>query len=72
MARSFTITFDSRSKEVLIECLKKELNDAEFAIRSGDYTDDALIRHEEVLQLLRGILYSKPIEPTTGEEPNDQ
>lgn len=65
MAVSFTIRFDTRSKEVLLDSLRKELIAAEEEIRSGDYSNDALIRHEEVLQIFRGILYSKPEEPTT-------
>lgn len=70
MAVSFSVTFDSRSKEILLDSLKKELSAAEEAIRGGDYSTEALIRHEEVLQLVRGILYSKPIQPTVdkGEE----
>lgn len=63
MAVSFTITFDTRSKEILLDSLKKELATAEEEIRSGDYSQEALIRHEEVLQLVRGILYSKPVNP---------
>ena len=65
MAVSFSIRFDTRSKEVLLDSLRKELIAAEEEIRSGDYSNDALIRHEEVLQIFRGILYSKPEEPTT-------
>ena len=65
MAVSFTIRFDTRSKEVLLDSLRKELIAAEEEIRSGDYSNEALIRHEEVLQIFRGILYSKPEEPTT-------
>ena len=66
MAVSFTIRFDTRSKEVLLDSLRKELIAAEEEIRSGDYSNEALIRHEEVLQIFRGILYSKPEEPTTN------
>jgi len=65
MAVSFTIRFDTRSKEVLLDSLRKELAIAEEEIRMGDYSSDALIRHEEILQIFRGILYSKPEEPTT-------
>lgn len=65
MAVSFSIRFDTRSKEVLLDSLRKELIAAEEEIRSGDYSNEALIRHEEVLQIFRGILYSKPEEPTT-------
>lgn len=70
MAQSFSVSFDSRSKEVLLDCLKKELIIAEAAIRGGDYSQEALVRHEEILQLVRGILYSKPTQPTVdnGEE----
>lgn len=66
MAVSFSIRFDTRSKEVLLDSLRKELIAAEEEIRSGDYSNEALIRHEEVLQIFRGILYSKPEEPTTN------
>ena len=57
---TFSVKFDARSKEILLDTLRKELIIAEAEIRNGDYSDGALIRHEEVLQLFRGILYSKP------------
>ena len=63
---AFSIRFDTRSKEILLDALQKELTIASTAIRDGDYSDAALIRHEEVLQLVRGILYSKP-EPETPD-----
>lgn len=68
MAVTFSIRFDTRSKEVLLDALRKELIIAETDIRSGNYSDDALVRHEEVLQLFRGILYAKP---ETQEEPTE-
>lgn len=64
MTVNFTIKFDSRSKEVILDCLKKELSIAEGEIRDGDYSEAALIRHEELLQIIRGVLYSRP----EGEE----
>ena len=67
MAKRFTVTFDSRSKEVLLDALRKQMTITEFAIRGGDYSDEALIKHEEALQLFRGVLYSKPIEETSQE-----
>lgn len=67
---NFSIKFDSRSKEVLLDCLKKELNLAEDEIRNGDYSESALLRHEELFQLIRGILYSRPeLEKFTGPIP---
>ena len=68
MAVSFTITFDTRSKEILLDSLKKELAAAEDEIRGGDYSTEALVRHEEVLQLVRGILYSKPVSPEVDKK----
>ena len=62
---TFSIRFDVRSKEILLDALQKELTIASTAIRDGDYSDTALIRHEEVLQLVRGILYAKPETPET-------
>lgn len=60
MAVSFSIRFDTRSKEILLESLRSKLAIAESEICSGDYSDEALIRYEETLQLFRGILYAKP------------
>jgi hypothetical protein len=60
MAVTFSIRFDTRSKEVLLDSLRKELIIAETEIRSGNYSDDALVRHEEILQHFRGVLYAKP------------
>jgi hypothetical protein len=60
MAVTFSIRFDTRSKEVLLDSLRKELIIAETEIRSGNYSDEALVRHEEILQLFRGVLYAKP------------
>lgn len=68
MAVSFSISFDTRSKDILLDSLKRELLIAEDAIRSGDYSDPALIRHEELLQLIRGILYAKPQTETVDND----
>ena len=62
MAPQFQINFDTRTKEILLDCLFTELIKAEDAIRSGDYTTDALTRYEEILRVRRGILYSQPQE----------
>ena len=60
MAPNFTINFDTRTKEILLDCLFTELIKAEDAIRCGDYSTDALTRYEELLRVRRGILYSQP------------
>ena len=62
MAPQFEISFDTRTKEILLDCLFTELIKAEDAIRCGDYSTDALTRYEEILRVRRGILYSQPKE----------
>ena len=71
MAPTFQINFDTRTKEVLLDSLGREQALAEDAIRSGDYSREALIRYEEVLRIRRGILFSNPeespeVEKTSG------
>ena len=68
MSVEFTVNFDSRTKEVLLDCLSKELILAEDAIRSGDYSTEALTRHEELLRIKRGILY---VSPKVDETPSE-
>ena len=62
MAPQFTVRFDTRTKEVIIASLKKELSIAEEVITNGDYSQEALIRYEELNRVIRGILFSKPEE----------
>ena len=62
MAPQFTVRFDTRTKEVIISALKKELSIAEELITNGDYSKEALIRYEELNRVIRGILFVKPDE----------
>jgi len=62
MAPQFTVRFDTRTKEVIISALKKELSLAEELITNGDYSKEALIRYEELNRVIRGILFVKPEE----------
>ena len=68
MSVEFTINFDTRTKEVLLDCLIKEMMLAEDAIRSGDYSESAMMRYEELLRIHRGILYVKPKELDNVQE----
>ena len=60
MSVRFAIQFDTRSKEILLDLLNKEITIAEGNIRGGDYSEDAFVKMEELFRLKRGILYSKP------------
>lgn len=68
MAIEFTINFDTRTKEVLLDCLMKEMSLAEDAISSGDYSQEALMKYEELLRIRRGILYVRPKELESNAE----
>ena len=63
MAPTFQINFDTRTKEVLLDSLGREQALAEDAIRSGDYSREALIRYEEVLRI-RPVSYTHLTLPT--------
>jgi len=69
MSIRFAIQFDTRSKEILIDLLNKEIEIAEGNIRDGDYSEEAFIRAEELFRLKRGILYSKPEEGVNEIKP---
>ena len=64
MAPTFSVKFDTRTKEVIIAALKKELSIAEEVITNGDYSKESLIRYEELNRVIRGILFVKPEEET--------
>ena len=64
MAPTFSVKFDTRTKEVIIAALKKELSLAEELITNGDYSKESLIRYEELNRVIRGILFVKPEEET--------
>ena len=68
MAIEFTINFDTRTKEVLLDCLMKEMSLAEDAISSGDYSQEALMKYEELLRIRRGILYVRTKELESNAE----
>ena len=62
MAPTFHINFDTRTKEVLLQCLAKEMAFVEDQITTGDYSKESMIAYEELLRIRRGILYSPPKE----------
>ena len=65
---TFTVRFDERTKQVLCAVLDNAIQMTSAQIVAGDYTESVLQQHEELLQVKRGILYSRPEEPETEEE----
>ena len=66
---TYTLRIDERGREVLLQALRLVKNAAEEPIAKGDYDQETLQQHEELLQLHRGILYVRPDpEPETETE----
>lgn len=59
----FTIRIDDRAKQLLLEILEQAKDQVAREIKAGDYTEKALVAHEELLQLHRGVLYVAPNAP---------
>jgi len=64
----YTLRIDDRGREVLLNALRLVKNAAEEPILAGDFNDETLQQHEELLQLHRGVLYVRP-DPEEVEEP---
>jgi len=56
----YTIRFDGRSKEILVNLIKEAMVESEQKIMSGDTSNEAKIIHQELLMLYKGVLYSDP------------
>lgn len=66
---TFTLRIDERGRDVLLNCVELVKKAAQDQVVSGDYSDDTLTQHEELLQLHRGILYVRPDPEPTAQEP---
>ena len=65
---TYTIRVDARGREVLLSSVKTVKNSLESEIISGgDYDEGLVNRHEELLQLHRGLLYVRPDAPLEEE-----
>ena len=60
MTVTYTVSFDHRSKCILVDLLEKARQEQQAQIIDGNTEDQTLYAHEELLQLLRGVLYAKP------------
>ena len=66
----FSVRFDERTKQVLCALLDNAITQTSNAITAGDYTEELLQQHEELLQVKRGILYTRP-EEVAVESPEE-
>ena len=68
---TFTVRFDERTKQILCALLDNAISQTSQGITAGDYSEELLQQHEELMQVKRGILYSRPEETETEpvEEP---
>ena len=64
---TFTVRFDERTKQILVSLLDQASAQISQQITAGDYSDEALQAHEELVQVKRGILYSRPEVPEVEE-----
>ena len=68
--QTFTIRFDGRTKGVLVQALLDAQTRAAAAVVNGSYEDQSLLAAEEIGQVLRGILMTRP-EATPEETPEE-
>ena len=59
----FTVRFDERTKQVLCAVLDNAITQTSALITAGDYDEALLTQHEELVQVKRGILYTRPDAP---------
>ena len=68
---TFSIRFDERTKQILCAVLDNTIQQVSQNISAGDYSEELLSQHEELVQVKRGILYTRPDEveePVVGPE----
>ena len=68
---TFSIRFDERTKQILCAVLDNTIQQVSQSITAGDYSEETLSQHEELVQVKRGILYTRPDEveePVVGPE----
>ena len=65
----FSVRFDERTKQILVALLDNAIAQTSSSITAGDYSEELLAQHEELSQVKRGILYTRPeeVEDSTPE-----
>ena len=64
---TFTVRFDERTKQILVALLDQAAAQVSAQITAGDYSEEVLQTHEELIQVKRGILYTRPETPEVEE-----
>ena len=64
---TFAVRFDERTKQILCALLDNAISQTSQGITAGDYSEELLQQHEELMQVKRGILYSRPEETETEQ-----
>ena len=64
---TFTVRFDERTKQILCALLDNAIQQTSQGITAGDYSEEILQQHEELVQVKRGILYTRPEVPEVKE-----
>ena len=65
---TFTVRFDERTKQILCALLDNAISQTSQGITAGDYSEELLQQHEELVQVKRGILYTRPEAPELDTE----
>ena len=63
----FSVRFDRRTKQILVSLLDQAIAQTSSVITEGNYSEEVLQQHEELSQVKRGLLYTRPDE--VEEEP---
>ena len=64
---TFTVRFDERTKAVMVQALQEAYARSAADVCAGDYSEEALTRAEELMQVVRGVLYTRPEFPQVEE-----
>jgi len=70
--KTFTIRFDERTKQILVNLLDNGIVQTSQAITAGDYSEALFQQHEELVQVKNGILYTRPQGELEVETPTEE
>ena len=71
MTKVFSIRFDERTKQILVNLLENAIQQTSSGITAGNYSEELLAQHEELTQVKNGLLYTRPEEVELEETKPD-